>query len=299
MEKSYEDNLLDKSISIEDMVNLYKPPTYLYKYQNFYSDKGEENKYWRENLRGAFHLSLASEFADQNDCRPYIDPDGVNIILPYMMAKFNMPEEEIPEFRAGCKKRYTQEFINNVVSMYQSEKRVGCLTRSADNQKLWEKYANNETGFCIEYETCKSVVLESSILPILYRKFAYDATRGYADALIYESILLLSLLESSEEKSSIFVKRITDYLTKFAYIFIFIKDERKWSFEEEYRLFIFNHELVKNEENSFDENGNISLSMAITAIYLGKNFRNNKNHESLREEIDSIAKEMGIKVIQM
>lgn len=47
-----------------------------------------------------------------------------------------------------------------------------------------------------------------------------------------------------------------------------------------------------------DGNSNINLSEAITAIYLGENFDNNVNYETMKEEIIQIATEMKIRVFQ-
>lgn len=47
-------------------------------------------------------------------------------------------------------------------------------------------------------------------------------------------------------------------------------------------------------QDYLDSNGNIDLSDAVTAIYLGQNFENNQNAPQLRAQIISICKEKNI-----
>lgn len=47
-----------------------------------------------------------------------------------------------------------------------------------------------------------------------------------------------------------------------------------------------------------DRNSNVNLSEAVTAMYLGENFYNNGNYETIKEEVIQIAAEMKIEVFQ-
>ncbi|WP_333860544.1 hypothetical protein [Clostridium sp.] len=45
------------------------------------ADKGmKENKYWKDNIRGAFYLSFGSEFEDVNDCKPYTQMNKILLL---------------------------------------------------------------------------------------------------------------------------------------------------------------------------------------------------------------------------
>ena len=44
---------------------------------------------------------------------------------------------------------------------------------------MWSHYANYHKGFCIEYDTSKSELFEKYMLPIIYKKDRYDATKCF------------------------------------------------------------------------------------------------------------------------
>ena len=118
MDKSYQKMLLDPNIPYDAIIKRYPVPQYLYKYQNFYSEKMEENKYWRDNIKGAFHLSLGCEFEDKNDCKPYINKDRIfNIIRAYLKEFGNTPDEAI---ESELSKMYEIIDIKNITSNYQT-----------------------------------------------------------------------------------------------------------------------------------------------------------------------------------
>ena len=51
-------------------------------------------------------------------------------------------------------------------------------------------------------------------------------------------------------------------------------------------------------QDYLDSNGNINLSDAVTAIYLGQNFENNQNAPQLRAQIISICMKKNIPLFQ-
>ena len=82
---------------------------------------------------------------------------------------------------------------------------------------------------------------------------------------------------------------------------LFIK-KPSWAFEREYRMFLLKHRSTREEtlasQDYLDSNGNINLSDAVTAIYLGQNFENNQNAPQLRAQIISICREKSIPLFQ-
>lgn len=300
MKKSYEEVLLDASISYDEIISRQHMPQYLYKYQCFYSQEREENKYWRDNLRGTFHLSLGKEFEDKNDCKPYINKAEVCSIIKNSLLHFGVTHKDIYNILMGLDSILTQEYFESIISNYQSEIRVGCFTISSDNHDLWKKYSNGETGYCLEYQTSKSPLLMHSTLPVLYSDKPYNSSLTLANTIILEFVKQQKNrddLEQFEIYEPIFAK-----IAKTAYVPLFIKEMDKWSFEEEYRLFLLKNRNTQigllKAEDFLDAKANINLSSAITTIYLGKRFNANANHKILKEEIDCIANEMGIRVVQ-
>ena len=96
-------------------------------------------------------------------------------------------------------------------------------------------------------------------------------------------------------------KTVYARLLKTTYIPLFIK-KPSWAFEREYRMFLLKHrstrEGVLTSQDYLDFNGNIDLSDAVTAIYLGQNFENNQNAPQLRAQIISICREKSIPLFQ-
>lgn len=297
MKKTYEELLFDANVSYCEIINAQNIPTYLYKYQSFYSQDMVENKYWSDNLKGAFHLSIGKEFEDQNDCKPYINKASVIDSLEKFFCSLNLTQTEIQALLTVLDSDLNNKYFEDIISNYQSEIRIGCFTTSPDNNYLWEKYANNKTGYCLEYKTSKSPLFKHTTLPVLYSKRPYDSSLTLVHIIIFEYL--------RQQDNKTFKKKIESYcarIAKLAYIPLFIKEYTKWSLEEEYRMFLLKHRNTQIglliADNFLNENANIDLSDAITTIYLGEKFYMNLNHELLKEKIDSIASELNIKVVQ-
>lgn len=72
MKDKYFNDLCSSEIGWDSLTQKYPTTGKLYKYQNFYIKEGIPNPYWQTNINGTFHMSLAREFEDNNDCRPTI-----------------------------------------------------------------------------------------------------------------------------------------------------------------------------------------------------------------------------------
>lgn len=302
MKKTYKEILLDPSISYCTMTECQQMPKYLYKYQGFYSKEGKENIFWRQNIRGNFHLSLGNEFEDYNDCKPYMDKNKImKMIKGLLLSGSSHIDQTIIEGAMDeVNEVLTPEYFENVMSNFRSQVRIGCFTASADNLDMWEKYACEKTGFCIEYQTEKNKLFRYSTLPVLYSDKPYDSSLSLACSMIL-GINQKAKGRSLEEDSKIF-KSVYEKMLKTAYIPLFIKEFKRWSFEEEYRMFLLKHRntqigMLKRDE-ILDKNYNINLSNTISAVYLGENFERNKNYEAIKNEIIQMAEEMQIKVFQ-
>lgn len=298
---TYEEILLNPNIPFNTIIEKQFMPKYLYKYQCFYSEKLLENKFWKENIKGSFHLSLGSEFEDNDDCRPYFNKNKIiKILYDYLEYSKQLSEEQIKKVLTQIDHALTPEYFDRVTMNYQNHIRIGCFTKSSDNITMWEKYANKETGFCIEYETSKNQLFMHSTLPVLYLETPYDISLSLVSHIIIDSDQKARNL-SDEEKIKLY-EPIYEKSMKVEYIPIFIKEKKKWSFEQEYRMF-----LLKNRSTAIgklkaaeilDEKFNIDLSDAITAIYLGARFAENKNCDEIKDEIIQIVQSMRIKLFQ-
>ena len=123
------------------MIEYYNKPLRVYKYQNFYDDKGNEKKYWQTNITGeTFRLNVASSFEDTNDCRPYFNRDKV--LKCFKSFYERSAPDKLFEMLNVADVEITEEYFNNIVSNYQNTIYIGCLTATARNNHMWEKYGN-------------------------------------------------------------------------------------------------------------------------------------------------------------
>lgn len=296
MKMTYEEALLNPAVPFNTIIENLAIPSHLYKYQSFYSKEGKENAYWRENLRGSFHLSLGSEFEDYNDCRPYMDKKEVAERIETFL-KNKIEDEQLDRLIKVTNEELSEEYFNDVMSNFRNNIRIGCFTTSCENSTMWKKYSNNNTGYCLEYKTDNHVLFNYSTLPVLYSTKPYNSSLSLANQIILEAVKDDNLEEHIKKYSTIYAKQL-----KIAYIPIFIKEKMRWEFEDEYRMFLLANRQTKigmlKSGEILDSNYNLDLSKAISAIYLGENFCENINADHIKKNIIDIAKVLNIKVFQ-
>ncbi|MBQ8084970.1 MAG: DUF2971 domain-containing protein [Lachnospiraceae bacterium] len=220
-----------------ELITYYKKPEKIYKYQCFYDEKNVLNEYWKTNITGkTFRLNVASSFEDANDSKPIYNVNDVIGYLKSFFLKFfpDKMEERISEL----KKEITDESFQRIVSNYQNNIYIGCFTGSSDNQKMWEKYSNNHSGYCIEYELSKNELLLHDMLPVIYQEGGFDISFAFFVALFLENVEKgkTRTLEENIKIYEPFYKR----MIKMTQTPIFIKG-KEWEFEREYRLFLLKH----------------------------------------------------------
>lgn len=291
MRMLYKDALMAPDISWNQLTETVPIPSKLYKYQNFYTDVGKKNPFWEKNMNGQFHLSLGCEFEDINDCKPYISKTDVIKYLVGFFEAMGVEHNIIDGIIGQFETEFTDENINGVIRNYQNEIRIGCFTDSFQNNEMWENYADNKKGFCIEYDTRKHDLFYTSILPVFYTSEQYNLSMTYAYSIILECCRKVKQRDEKEQLS--IYRGVYEKIIKTAYIPLFLKEKEKWCFEHEYRMFILKNRnttrgMLKMDQ-VLDKNYNINLSDAINAIYLGKNFYDNENSSDILRIIKEIA----------
>lgn len=296
MQKTYKEALFDANIYLEELIKDVEIPQKLYKFQGFYSPAGIENEFWKRNIQGEFHFSLASEFEDKADCNPDIDGKKVleQLRNSLQLISQNCKKEKIDEIISELENSMGNN-INTIKKNFQNNIRIGCFTDDFQNEEMWRKYADDFRGFCIEYDTDKEELFSNSMLPILYTQDTFDISIPYIDA-----ILLACFPGKDDEdkidKFEVYYKKIL----KMTYAPVFIK-ETKWEFEKEYRMFLLNNMNTKDGlikmQNKLDDNYNINLSNAIKTIYLGKNFRDNENADQIYNTILTISNKKKFNIV--
>lgn len=299
----YRSILTSPVISFNDMCKKVDIGMPLFKYRSFYNkNKGtyKENKFWKENMRGKFHLSLACEFEDRNDCKPYIRKEKVCNSISDFLENMKIPNDRILKITKKIQKVITKDYLDVIIHNYQRMIRIGCFTTEVTNFDMWNKYADEGKGFCIEYNTSKSQLFQNSVLPVLYSDEYYDSSLTLVNQLILESVCKGK--NRSIEKNVEIYSPIYEKILKTAYVPLFIKGKKTWEFEHEYRMFILKHRTSEsgkiNVDEVLDADYNIDLSDAIKAIYLGEKFDEIPDSKRMFEEVHKIASEMNVKLYQ-
>ena len=292
---SYKDVLFSADIPWDSMTNNIPVPPRLYKYQGFITEDGSQNVYWRMNMRGQFHTSRGNEFEDTMDCRPSFSQERVLSYIEDILKVCCVSDDERNNVLLRLKSSVNQEYFQCIEKNYRNNIQIGCFTDSSNNNEMWNKYSHNKAGFCIEYTTKNNPLFRLATLPVLYENMPYDLSLTLAEIIVLD-LVGQAKKRSTEENSKVF-EILYSRILKTAYIPLFMK-HTSWSFEKEYRMFLLRHRLTREgmlaSQDYMDSNGNIDLSDAVTAIYLGQNFENNQNAPQLRAQIISICKEKNI-----
>lgn len=124
----------------------------LYKYYNPFSSQENYDRFLNHIRRNTMTLCAVSRFNDPFECLPGIDPDTTYPTQEGLLAM----RKKLQEVNDGCL-------------------RVGCLTESWDNRKMWSFYGGEYRGVCVEYDF--SSVFSGDIpslfpylLPVIYDK---------------------------------------------------------------------------------------------------------------------------------
>ena len=292
----YKDLLFDPDVSWDRVTQCFPPPAKLYKYQSFVTQEKRENPYWMVNMRGQFHTSQGRDFEDKLDCSPSFNQKRVIEYIDGLLKAAYTTEIKRRNVLLSVERAINPDYLSRLEKNYQKDIQIGCFTDSADNEAMWDKYSCDKTGFCIEYATQKNRLFRLSTLPVVYENDPYDS-----------SLTLASMIILCSRETNLSDPMLTEYETVYArllkttYIPLFIK-KPSWAFEREYRMFLLKHRSTREgtlaSQDYVDFNGNIDLSDAVTAIYLGQNFENNQNAPQLRAQIISICREKSIPLFQ-
>ncbi len=149
------------------------------------------------------------------------------------------------------------------------------LTNSYRNKLIWSHYTNSHKGVCITVKVPNNLVY-----PICY------STKR-----VYEDTDIDNLIETCKKVNKKSLNKSFSSLNnnkKIAYI-----KDKKWDYEKEYRI-VFDKD---DEHGLILDDGNWYMSVKVTNIYLGVNFKNNK--PELQKEILDACKRNNIKIAQI
>ena len=237
--------------------DMIRYPHLLYKYRDWSKD-------FHKNvlINNTLYFASPKDFEDIYDCNiPEQFPSKTELYQYFIdkaKNKFpNMTRIERREFaREWSNKsplanpKRLSKLITRFNKKFNDTFGVLSMTSNPDNNEMWEKYGNEHKGFCVGFDS----------------KLLFDCFGGGGGDVQYvDELPVINFAEDGFEE-----KHIKNTFFK----------EKKWAFEEEYRL----HKMW--EKNASNDDRNIPfLSECVKEIHLGKSMEQND-----KEEIKSIVK---------
>lgn len=216
-------------------------PQKLYKFEPF---KGERistvinNKLW---------FSVPKDMNDPFDSRGVCwDYQKVEELL-----QSYIPEERLKE---KFEKNSIDDIMNEFISSARDNIKITCFSEELYSMPMWAHYAENHTGFCIEYDFKRldnNHDLTKYLYPVGYEANRYDITN------LFEMVL------RSDYK---------DPRIKLLFFLMNIK-HNSWSYEKEWRIINLREPSPIIEQFT---GGNVDCPIKPSAIYLGIYFDNNE-----------------------
>lgn len=216
----------------------------------------------------------------------------------------SIPQEQYNEMVDNAIKRLNDDiafFSEKMVSNIQASMKICCFSGKIESPYMWGLYANNESGFALEYDFSDTQSAEpkaygkirnSYIYPVIYSDKRYELPLSYAQFLIrYNSINTLlvtkGVYNTNPQLAYYFSSGICPDVTvptKAA-----LHKSKEWEQEEEWRLF-----CTSNDDQSFQTSKHGVCIKKPTGLYLGRRI------SSINEKMLKIlAREKNIPVYKM
>jgi hypothetical protein len=136
-----------------------KPPSVLYKYLQYH--RLRRNRWTRRIFEDSeVFFGSPRDFNDPFDSRwKFIYPRSelTREALWRKFARRRWPDQQAPWIgeliATGADISYGQSICDDMEKMAQEEYGVLCLAERGDNILMWSHYANQHTGFCLEFQT--------------------------------------------------------------------------------------------------------------------------------------------------
>lgn len=235
---------------VKKYVGQYMPQK-LYRYRTF-------DQYYKSNIMdGQVYLACPNTYNDPFDSAVKFDYKRcVEVLLGKNSANL-FPEilSSDPKLRILFENHYRDTFDG-----FKEYVKMACFSEKKDSILMWSHYAENHSGFCIEYDTQKNSLFNELALPVIYMEERYDATE--------------CLLTQSKN---------------IAFNPIIYKDI-SWSYENEWRLW-GSKDYFENKPNYLE------MKNAISAIYIGACIKDKDKNKI--EEIKQWACHNHVKIYKM
>lgn len=274
----------------------------LYRYRSFNTEMLNDYSYihqgiiniekWKfEAFEGLVYPSSPLYFNDPYDCEFCFQTDVLEGILDrktyieILEKRFSLKSEEknrilysdnieramqiVLQAHGGrLSNSWADVLINGLESCMDTIKdavRVVCLSEVYDSMLMWSHYAQNHTGYCIEYYFDEEDMFYKHLYPIVYTKDRYIITKS-------------DMLENTE-----WIYRTT------------CRKSNVWSYEKEWRIVTANFNKVIPQKLQYPNGKYVfDLKKNIKAFYLGV-----KIAKDLKNEIMQFGEKNNIDIYQM
>ena len=221
-------------------------PSKLYKYQPY-----KENRI-SAIINKKLWFSMPKDMNDPFDCRGVCwNTDEIENFL-----KTRVHKDKIKEFDS------IDSIVEGAIASLRNNIKISCFSEELFSMPMWSHYANNHTGFCIEYDFTRLSYendLTKYLFPVGYESHRYDIT----------DLLKMAISEPDDPRVNLF-------------FFLMLLKQSRWSYEKEWRII----KMKRPEEKEF-KNGLEDCPLKPTAIYLGVNFDKNEVH-SVKEKLKGL-----------
>ena len=239
------------------------------------------------------------EYLKNNDEVPEEMREIPNIDEIFAIAKL-MPQDYINSAVTGIstsKREMIDELMHKIMEIAQESVEFVCLSEVLNSPMMWGHYAQNEEGFCLEYdfkqsgqETKKATLFKPVIFPIVYGKDRFKVTDEYVQYLLtYRDLTMVkprAVQDGYGDAIDYVVKERVICPDVFMATKIAIHKSLEWEHEREWRMFNNSHAENIYERRYYEKRP--------VAIYLGRRMSPINKHI-----MKSLAREKGIPVYQM
>lgn len=231
-------------------------------------------------------------------------PDEINRIFPNAQVVIDslkrMPKQQVTEISQNLIKYIKDNIdveLNKDTKILMDSTKFACFSERIHSDMMWGHYANNATGFAIEYEFGNQStitydlngkgVIWGNLFPIMYGNCRLNTTT-YAIYLLQVSLINRLAHEKGIMLPQQLINRIVPCPDVFMATKIAIKKSNDWKSEKEWRLFFTTNDTsIQLEEHPH-------VIQKASAVYLGRKI--SKINEKI---IVDIAREKRIPVYKM
>ncbi|MDO4966362.1 MAG: DUF2971 domain-containing protein [Lachnospiraceae bacterium] len=259
-------------------------------------------------------LNWIESFMSDNGCLKIIEeigktdklPVGFGGLIPNAECVFNFLKNISRDQMLTISQQFMQLIKNDlnqsldyITQEVQSRTKFACFTENIKSDMMWGNYADNATGFALEYNFGKEnvVTYESglnaqsivwgNLFPVIYGKKRMDTT-SYAIYLFQVKFLCQVARRCGIQYDLNWVNAIVPCPDEFMVTKIAINKSYDWKYEREWRMFYTTNDMyLAKQEYSY-------VKHKPTAVYLGR-----KISDIHHKIIVDIAKEKNIPVYKM